>query len=68
MSAYGHSSSVELRSPDFAQLAGAYGAGYRRIDSTAEVGGALQEALAARVERSTLIELQAELAAPPQSI
>jgi acetolactate synthase I/II/III large subunit len=68
MSAYGHASSVELASPDFEHLAAAYGAGYRRIESTADTGGALREALARRAERSWLIELQAELAAPPQSI
>jgi acetolactate synthase-1/2/3 large subunit len=68
MSAYGHSSSVDLASPDFGQLAAAYGVGYRRIDTTADAGDALREALAGRGERSWLIELQAELAAPPQSI
>ena len=68
MSAYGHSSSVELASPDFGQLAAAYGVAYRRIDTTADAGDALREALAGRGERSWLIELQAELAAPPQSI
>ena len=68
MSAYGHSSSVDLRSPDFEQLAGAYGVAYRRIGSTAEAGAALREALSVRAGGSTLIELQAELAAPPQSI
>jgi thiamine pyrophosphate-dependent acetolactate synthase large subunit-like protein len=68
MSAYGHASSVELASPDFEHLAAAYGAGYRRIGSTADTGDALREALAGRAERSWLIELQAELAAPPQSI
>ena len=68
MSAYGHATSVELASPDFRHLAAAYGAGYRRIESTADTGEALREALAGRAERSWLIELQAELAAPPQSI
>jgi acetolactate synthase I/II/III large subunit len=68
MSAYGHASSVELASPDFEHLAAAYGAGYRRIESTAGAGEALREAIAGRSERSWLIELQAELAAPPQSI
>jgi acetolactate synthase-1/2/3 large subunit len=68
MSTYGHSSSVDLRSPDFEQLAAGYGVAYRRIGSTAEAGDALRDALAGRVDRSALIELQAELAAPPQSI
>ena len=66
--AYGHSTAVDLRSPDFAHLAAAYGAGYRRIDDTAQAGDALREALAARSDGCQLIELQAELAAPPQSI
>jgi acetolactate synthase-1/2/3 large subunit len=68
MSAYGHASSVDLRSPDFEQLAAGYGVAYRRIDSPAEAGDALREAIAARGEGCALIELQAELAAPPQSI
>jgi acetolactate synthase-1/2/3 large subunit len=66
--AYGHASGVDLRSPDFEHLAAAYGAGYRRIDDTAQAGDALREAIAARSEGCQLIELQAELAAPPQSI
>jgi acetolactate synthase I/II/III large subunit len=68
MSAYGHDSSVELRSPDFAQLAAGYGVAYHRIDSPADAGDALREAIAARGDGCSLIELQAELAAPPQSI
>jgi acetolactate synthase I/II/III large subunit len=68
MSAYGHSSSVELRSPDFERLAQGYGVGYRRIGSTAEAGDALREAIAGLSEGCQMVELQAELAAPPQSI
>jgi acetolactate synthase I/II/III large subunit len=67
-SAYGHSSDVDLRPPDFEALARAYGVRYRRIGSTAETGDALREAVAALGNGSTLIELQAELRAPPQSI
>ena len=68
LSAYGHTTGVDLRSPDFAHLAAAYGAGYRRIERTADAGDALTEAIAARSQGCQLIELQAELAAPPQSI
>ena len=68
MSAYGHSSSVELRSPDFEQLAAGYGVGYRRIEDTSQAGDALREAIAGLDGGCRLIELQAELAAPPQSI
>ncbi|MDX6533190.1 MAG: acetolactate synthase large subunit [Gaiellales bacterium] len=67
-SAYGHSSDVELRSPDFEALARGYGVGYRRIESPADAGAALTDAVARLAEGSTLIELQAELKAPPQSI
>jgi acetolactate synthase-1/2/3 large subunit len=66
--AYGHSNDVDLRSPDFEHLAAAYGAAYRRIDRTADAGDALREALAAHSGGCQLIELQAELGAPPQSI
>jgi acetolactate synthase-1/2/3 large subunit len=68
MSAYGHSTSVDLRSPDFEQLAAGYGVGYQRIERTADAGEALRSAIAGLGERCQLIELQAELAAPPQSI
>ena len=68
MSAYGHSSSVDLRSPDFEQLAAGYGVGYRRIEDTSQAGDALREAIAGLDGGCRLIELQAELAAPPQSI
>ena len=68
MSAYGHSSSVDLRSPDFEQLAAGYGVGYRRIEDTSQVGDALREAIAGLGGGCQLIELQTELAAPPQSI
>jgi thiamine pyrophosphate-dependent acetolactate synthase large subunit-like protein len=68
MEAFGRAMSVELNSPDFEQLAGAYGVGYRRVGSAAEVGDALREAMAGLAERSSIIELQAELAVPPQSI
>ncbi|MDX6553005.1 MAG: Thiamine pyrophosphate enzyme C-terminal binding domain, partial [Gaiellales bacterium] len=68
VSAYGHSSDVDLRSPDFEALARGYGVTYRRIGSTGEAGGAVAEAVARLAEGSTLIELQAELKAPPQSI
>jgi acetolactate synthase-1/2/3 large subunit len=68
MSAYGHSTAVDLRSPDFEQLAAAYGVTYRRIGSTAEAGAALREAIAGLAEGCWLIELQAELQAPPQSL
>ena len=68
MSAYGHSTAVDLRSPDFEQLAAAYGVGYRRIESTADAGAALREAIDGLAERCRLIELQAELQAPPQSL
>jgi len=68
MSAYGHSSSVDLRSPDFEQLAAGYGVGYRRIEDTSRAGDALREAIAGLDGGCRLIELQAELAAPPQSI
>ena len=68
MSAYGHSSSVDLRSPDFEQLAAGYGVGYRRIEGTSQAGDALREAIAGLDAGCRLIELQAELAAPPQSI
>jgi acetolactate synthase-1/2/3 large subunit len=67
-SAYGHSSDVELRSPDFEALARGYGVAYRRIESPADAGAALTDAVARLAEGSTLIELQAELKAPPQSI
>ena len=43
----------------------AYGVGYRRASSAADVGPALRDAIAALAERSTIIELQAELAVPP---
>ena len=49
-------------------LENAYGIGYQRLESAAGVGAALAEALGTLGERSTIIELQAELAAPPQSI
>jgi thiamine pyrophosphate-dependent acetolactate synthase large subunit-like protein len=62
MSAYGHSSSVELRSPDFEQLAAGYGVGYRRIEDTSQAGDALREAIAGLDGGCRLIELQAELA------
>ena len=68
MSAYGHSSSVDLTSPDFEKLAAGYGVGYRRIAAAAEAGGALREAIAGLAGGCSVIELQAELAAPPQSI
>jgi acetolactate synthase I/II/III large subunit len=68
MSAYGHASSVDLRSPDFEQLAAGYGVGYRRIEDTSQAGDALREAIAGLDGGCRLVELQAELAAPPQSI
>jgi thiamine pyrophosphate-dependent acetolactate synthase large subunit-like protein len=68
MDAFGRSMSVDLESPDFGRLAEAYGIGYQRLESAAGVGAALAEALGTLGERSTIIELQAELAAPPQSI
>ena len=57
-----------LRSPDFEQLAAAYGVSYRRIAGTADAGAALREAIAGLSEGCWLIELQAELQAPPQSL
>jgi len=68
MAAYGHSSSVDLRSPDFERLAAGYGVRYRRVESTGEVGDALREAIAGLAEGCWLIELQAQLQAPPQSL
>ena len=68
MEAYGRATAVELRGPDFERLAAGYGVGYRRVTSAAEVGDALRDAIAALAERGTLIELQAELAVPPQSL
>jgi thiamine pyrophosphate-dependent acetolactate synthase large subunit-like protein len=59
---------VDLDSPDFERLAAAYGVGYRRASSAADVGPALRDAIAALAERSTIIELQADLAVPPVSI
>ena len=53
---------------DFESMAAGYGVGYRRVTGAAEVGDALREAIAALGERGTLIELQAELAVPPQSL
>jgi hypothetical protein len=38
------------------------------VTRVADVGDALRDAIAALGERSTLIELQAELAVPPQSL
>jgi acetolactate synthase-1/2/3 large subunit len=68
VSAYGHSTAVDLSSPDFEQLAAAYGVSYRRIADTADAGAALREALAGLSQGCWLIELQAELQAPPQSL
>jgi thiamine pyrophosphate-dependent acetolactate synthase large subunit-like protein len=68
MSAYGHSTAVDLSSPDFEQLAAAYGVSYRLIAGTADAGAALREALAGLSQGCWLIELQAELQAPPQSL
>jgi acetolactate synthase-1/2/3 large subunit len=68
MEAFGRPMSVDLNSPDFEQLAGAYGVGYRRPSSPADVGDALRDAIASLGERSTIIELEAELAVPPVSI
>jgi hypothetical protein len=42
--------------------------GYRRIEDTSGAGDALREAIAELGGGCRLIELQAELAAPPQSI
>ena len=68
MAAYGHATAVDLRSPDFEQLAAGYGVHYRRIGSTGEVGAALGEALAGLADGCWLIELQTDLKAPPQSL
>ena len=68
MQAYGRSSSVELRTPEFEQMAAAYGISFRRLAGPAELGEALRDAIAGLEHGSTLIELQAELAAPPQSL
>jgi acetolactate synthase I/II/III large subunit len=68
MEAFGRPMSVDLDSPDFERLAAAYGVGYRRASSAADVGPALRDAIAALAERSTIIELQADLAVPPVSI
>jgi acetolactate synthase I/II/III large subunit len=68
MSAYGHTTAVDLRSPDFEQLAAAYGVSYRRIAGTGDAGAALREAIDGLSEGCWLIELQAELGAPPQSL
>ena len=68
MEAYGRATAVELRGPDFESMAAGYGVGYRRVTNAAEVGDALRDAIAALGERGTLIELQAELAVPPQSL
>jgi len=68
MEAFGRPMSVELNSPDFEQLAAGYGVGYRRVASVAQVGEALRDAIAGLSDRSTIVELQAELAVPPQSI
>jgi acetolactate synthase-1/2/3 large subunit len=68
MAAYGHSSSVDLRSPDFEQLAAGYGVGYRRIDDPSQLGEALREAIAGLGDGCRMIELAAVLEAPPQSL
>jgi thiamine pyrophosphate-dependent acetolactate synthase large subunit-like protein len=68
MQAYGRTTGVELRTPEFEPMAEAYGIAYRRLTGPAELGEALREAIAGLGQGSTLIELQAELAAPPQSL
>ena len=49
-------------------LARGYGVEYRRAADAAAVGVLLEEAIAGLGANSTLIELQAELLAPPQSV
>ena len=68
MQTFGRSMSVDLESPGFEHLAAGYGIGYRCITDTADVGAALEEAIARLGQGSSLIELRTELTAPPQSV
>jgi thiamine pyrophosphate-dependent acetolactate synthase large subunit-like protein len=68
MNAYGRPTAVELRGPDFEPMAAGYGVAYRRATTAVEVGDAIRDAVAGLSERGTLIELQAELGVPPQSL
>ena len=68
LAAYGRTTAVELQPPDFEALARGYGVEYRRAADASSVGALLEEAIAGLGANSTLIELQAELLAPPQSV
>ncbi|HYX83588.1 MAG TPA: thiamine pyrophosphate-binding protein [Gaiellales bacterium] len=64
---FGRTVGVELNAPDFAGLAAAYGVTYIRADGIPGLGAALADALADR-SAPVLVELQAALKAPGQSV
>jgi acetolactate synthase-1/2/3 large subunit len=64
---FGRTVAVELNAPDFAQLAQACGVRYLRADGVPDLARALAEAVADR-SGPVLVELQAALRAPGQSV
>jgi acetolactate synthase-1/2/3 large subunit len=64
---FGRTVAVELNAPDFEQVAAACGVRYLRAAGIAELAGVLQTAIADR-SGPVLVELQAALRAPGQSV
>jgi acetolactate synthase I/II/III large subunit len=64
---FGRTVAVELNAPDFEQLAAACGVRYLRAAGIADLAGVLQTAIADR-SGPVLVELQAALRAPGQSV
>ena len=68
MESFGRPMSVDLESPDFSLLAAAYGVAHRRVEGVDQVGEALREAIEGLAGTGAIVELRAEIAAPPQSV
>jgi thiamine pyrophosphate-dependent acetolactate synthase large subunit-like protein len=65
---FGRTIAVDLNAPDFELLARSYGVRYLRAGGPDDLPARLREAIAARVGGPVLVELQAALQAPGQSV